>query len=98
MKLDGWLRRLSASVPRPDPEAEEREENFRRGSAILNELERHLWPREHDDDHLIEISVLNGLANYGLSAEEIDEVAPDFVEQFKDMFRELDAEADAEAS
>lgn len=90
MAFEGRIRRLAASVPRPDPEAE----NFRRQGAILNELERLLSPERqpgepYDTDPLVEAAVPGGLAKYGLSQEEIDEVGPDYVEMFKDIFREL---------
>ncbi len=94
MAHDGRLRKLEASIPRPDPEAEAREENFLRGCAILAELECHVPLGERGDaDHLLETAVSQGLAKYGLSQEEIDEVGPDYVAQFKDMLREIGAEA-----
>jgi hypothetical protein len=89
----GRLERLERRVPRPDPEAEAREENFRRSAAILDEFGPYVLPKDRSDlDRLIEECVPRGLSAYGLSDEEVDEEAPAYAERFKSMFRDLDAE------
>jgi hypothetical protein len=95
--LNGRLRRIEARVPRPDPAAEAREENFRRCVAILEELERYVPLKDRPDlERLIGECVPRGLSAYGLSDEEVDEETPAYVEDFKAIFRDLGAEEGGE--
>ena len=91
--IDSRLRRLEGRFPRPNSEAEAREEDFRRSAAILDELALYSPLKDRDDlDRLIEETVPRALSDYGLTEEKVDEEAPAYVEAFKAMLRDGEEE------
>jgi hypothetical protein len=95
MALEGRLKKLEAWL-RPDPDAEWREESFRRQAAILDAYEVLIREAElpgplKDQDPrvtegLIEAAVPRGLLNHGLSGAELTELTPAYVTMFKELF------------
>jgi hypothetical protein len=87
----GRLERLEGCFLRSNPETEAREEHFRRCAAILDVLADHSPLKGRNDlDRLIEQTVSLGLLEYGLSGEEVRELAPAYVEHFEELFRDAE--------
>jgi hypothetical protein len=98
MALEGRLKKLEAWL-RPDPDAEWREESFRRQAAILDAYEDLIRVQDggllKDQDPqvtegLIEAAVPQGLLNHGLSGAEVAELTPAYVALFKEYDRDLE--------
>ncbi len=82
--VHGRLAKLEARLP--DPALEERELEFRRQAAILNEIEANLvgeWDSAFIDG-LIEKSVPRALLDHGISGEEVAELTPAYIAMFSE--------------